>query len=106
MNKLDWLHQCFLNKVPFGYAEAMWKEHNFNDFCTLDAFDHSNAQYITDVRLCLMAEVPVGLRSIVIVGPSGCGKTTWAKLRCSKPALICTPMLSGYVTDTYNLITA
>lgn len=92
MNKLDWLHQCFLNKVPFGYAEAMWKEHNFNDFCTLDAFDHSNAQYITDVRLCIMAEVPVGLRSIVIVGPSGCGKTTWAKLRCSKPVLICTHM--------------
>lgn len=92
MNKLDWLHQCFLNKVPFGYAEAMWKEHNFNDFCTLDAFDHSNAQYITDVRLCIMAEVPIGLRSIVIVGPSGCGKTTWAKLRCSKPALICTHM--------------
>ena len=39
-----------------------------------------------------MNEVPVGLRSLVIVGPSGCGKTTWAKLRCAKPALMVTHM--------------
>jgi hypothetical protein len=92
MSKLDWLTQCCELKIPHGYAVDIWNIHNTKDFCTLEAFDHSNAKYINDIRLCVMAEVPSGLRSIVIVGPSGCGKTTWAKLRCDKPALIVTHM--------------
>jgi len=92
MSKLEWLTLCCEAKIPHGYAVDIWNIHTTKDFCTLDAFDHSNAQYISDIRLCVMAEVPIGMRSIVIVGPSGCGKTTWAKLRCSKPALICTHM--------------
>jgi len=92
MSKLDWMVACFNNKVPYGYADQLWKLHSTTDFCTLDAFDNSNAQYITDIRLCMLSEVPVGLKSLVIVGPSGCGKTTWAKLRCSKPALMVTHM--------------
>jgi len=92
MSKLDWLTQCCENKIPHGYAIDIWNIHNTKDFCTLDAFDLSNAQYIKDIRLSIMAEVPSGLRSIVIVGPSGCGKTTWAKLRSTKPTLIVTHM--------------
>jgi len=106
MSKIDWLTECFTLKVPYGYADAFWKAHTTSDFCTLETFDISNAQYIHDVRLCLMHEVPVGLRSLVIVGPSGCGKTTWAKLRCAKPALMVTHMddLKNFKIGFHNSI--
>lgn len=91
MNKLDWLLACCENKIPHAYASEIWNIYTQKDFCTLDAFDHSNAQYITDIRLCIL-EMPTNLKSLVIVGPSGCGKTTWAKLRSPKPALIVTHM--------------
>lgn len=98
--------QCCNAKIPYGYADALWKLYNHKDFCTLDAFDHSNAQFITDIRLSITVSFEVGLRSLVLVGPSGCGKTTWAKLRSKKPALIVTHMddLKNFIIGKHQSI--
>nr|UOF79021.1 rep protein [Cressdnaviricota sp.] len=92
MTKLEWLTQCLSTKVPYGYADAMWKLNSVKDFCTLVSFDHSNNDRINNLLLKVMAPKLDHLKSYVIVGPSGCGKTTWAKVHCKKPALLITHM--------------
>jgi len=92
MTKLEWLTECLEQKVPYGYALAIWDLHNESTFTTLTEFDTKYKSRVSNSLLQLTEPREDHLQSYLIVGPSGCGKTTWTKLHCKKPALMVTHM--------------
>jgi len=107
ITKLEWLTQCFEQKIPYGYAMAFWDEQcPLKQFTTLLDFDDKHKSRIQDPKLSLLVPTTDHLKSYLIVGPSGCGKTTWCKLHCEKPALMVTHMddLKGFRINFHKSI--
>ena len=86
-NFLEFVKQCYKNRVPYPYCQATWNfiqaEHISileGTICPGDVTSHQ-------LRDCVWAP---DTHSLCIIGPSGIGKTTWARNNIPKPALFVT----------------
>lgn len=82
-----WLNFALHEKIPFGYAEAFWKDSRRDTSATLLAPANPD-EYWEFVGPGLREQAwDETMKSVVVSGPTGIGKTSWCKHVAPKPAL-------------------
>jgi len=99
----DYLEQCQLNRVPYGYCQAAW-----NLFQTASSTIDSGediAGVVTTPQLRDRVWGPED-QTLVLVGPSGIGKTVWAKRNLPRPTLFASHIddLKGFQSGIHRSI--
>lgn len=90
----EWLYQCLISEIPYGYAKRLWDLSRVDDTFTISEGSISATEFErrVDGRLAVFDYDFSSGGSLILEGPSGCGKTTWAKYFAPKPALFVTHM--------------
>jgi len=80
----EYLEQCQLNRVPYGYCQAAWNLLQTAS-STLDSGEGCAGE-VTSPELRDRVWGPQD-KTLILVGPSGIGKTVWAKRNLPRPTL-------------------
>lgn len=83
----QWINECIMLKLPYGYSEAIWNHVTKKSVNTLEEDTPINGSMIPSLRTYTL---PANKKSFILLGPAGCGKTTYVKTIAEKPCLFVT----------------